>query len=68
MAAWSVTGAIAAQGTAHERLMKAIENGTAVHIFMGDCQITTCASVGIAKMWIGKAVKKYRIVPMGAKQ
>lgn len=64
--AWSVNGAIAVQTQAHNALETAIRENRAVHIFMGNCQITTCASLAAAKLWIGKS-KKYRIVPQSAK-
>jgi hypothetical protein len=63
MAAWNVNGVIAMQSSAHDRLTKAIEEKRAVHIYQGNCQITTCASIEAARMWIGKS-KKYTIVPM----
>jgi hypothetical protein len=63
--AWSVGSAIAAQSKAHDRLVKAIENKAAVEIWMGDCRITTCASMGAARLWIGNS-KKYRVVQQGA--
>jgi hypothetical protein len=58
---WNVTGAIAAQSSAHSRLERAIAEGRAVLIYMGNCHVTTCESIAAAKFWIGKS-KKYRIV------
>lgn len=63
MAAWSVNGAIAMQTSAHERLMKAIENKTGYYIYFNGCQITTAESLRAAQLYVGKS-KRYTIVPM----
>lgn len=62
---WSVSGAIAAQSQAHDRLARAVAENRAVEIWQGQCRITTCADLRAAQMWIGRS-KKYRIVQQGA--
>ena len=61
--AWSVTGAIAMQTAAHNELVKAVENKTGYTIWYGNCQITSCASLAAARLWVGKS-KKYTIKQM----
>lgn len=53
--AFSVTGAIAAQGSAHSRLMAAIQNGTAVRILYNGCAYMTAPSREAALALIGKS-------------
>lgn len=65
MTTWSITGAIAAQSAAHDRLQRAVDNQTAVEIWLGDCRITTAADMSAALMWVGKS-KKYRLVQQRA--
>ena len=60
--AWSATGAIEAQSAAHDRLQRAIANGSAVEIWMGESQLYTCANYAAAIAFIGKS-RRYRIVP-----
>ncbi len=63
--AYSVTGAIAAQSEAHDRLVRAIDENRAFEIWEGTFKHTTCASLSAAQAWIGRS-KKYRIVQQGA--
>ncbi len=60
--AWSVTGAIAAQSAAHDRLTRAIAEKRSYGIYLGSCRVTTAASLSAARMWVGKS-KRYTIKP-----
>jgi len=62
---FSITGAVAIQSQAHDRLTKALAENRAVEIWMGDCRVTTCESLRAAQMWVGKS-KKYCIVQQAA--
>jgi hypothetical protein len=59
---FSVTGLIAIQTQAHNELTAAIKENRAVSIYLGECRVTTCASVAAARLWIGKS-KRYTIRP-----
>jgi len=60
--AFNVTGAVAVQSAAHDRLQRAIENGTAVRILYNGAPYVTAHSVAAAKLFIGKS-RNMTIVP-----
>lgn len=65
MAAWTPTGAMKAQGDAHDRLQRAIANKTAVHVYYRGCPHVTCESREAALRYIGKNRRGvYSIVEM----
>ena len=59
---FSTTAAIAVQSSAHDRLMAAIANGTAVRILWNGAPYMTAPSLDAAKALVGKS-KKMTIVP-----
>ncbi len=62
---WNVTGAIAAQSAAHDRLTRAIAEKRSYGIYLGSYRVTTAESLNAARMWVGKS-KRYTIIADGA--
>jgi hypothetical protein len=73
MTAWNVTGALKAQSRAHERLQRAIEDGSAVRVLFKGCLYVTCESCESAERFIGKnhaghySIVRYSVNQDGAK-